>query len=359
MQKYKKAKQTMKVGVILPFSGPIGLWGNSCEACATLAAAELNSYRGILGSEVELEFIDSNKKPQVIAANVAAKVNEGQLSALIGTHTSDVRKEVTRTINGKIPYIYTPMYEGGDKCKGVFLTGLTPDQSVLPTLDWLCNNVPSKRWFFIGSDYIWPTKTHSSAINFLHQRGRVVVANEFVSLAVRDFSTIIQRIENEKPDVVVVNLLGDSSIAFNRQFSKYGLDKSILRYCGAIEENMLFAIGHQNCHNIISSMGYYDGLNTNEANAFKRLYYNSFGDNAPALNQMSISSYEGIMLLADLAQRSNSLITEDFEKVAMNSVDFQSPRGELMLQNKNVQADVFIVQANNNRFTPLHCISYR
>lgn len=346
----------MKIGVLLPFSGPIGLWGNSCEACATLAAGELNSYRGILDSKVELDFIDASAPPKLVAREVATKLHNQELSALVGTHTSDVRKHVVKAVNAQVPYIYTPMYEGGDKCKGVFLTGLTPQQSVLPTLDWLCNNMHAERWFFVGSDYIWPKTTHSSAIKFLSERQRTVIANEYCPLNCQDFSHIIGAIERTKPDVVVINLLGNSSIAFNRQFACRGLDKNILRYCGAIEENMLYAIGHHNCENLISSMGYYDGLNTNEANAFKKLYYNSFGDFAPTLNQMSVGCYEGIMLLANLAQQCQSLLTDDFEKLATQSINFQSPRGELTLDNKNVHADVFIVQATNNRFVPIHRI---
>ncbi len=346
----------MKIAVLLPFRGPIGLWGNSCEACATLAASELNSYRGILDQKVELEFIDASASPEIVANEVASKVHSGELTALVGTHTSDLRKAVTRVVNGKVPYIYTPIYEGGDKSKGVFLTGLTPQQSILPTLDWLCGNVPSKKWFFVGSDYIWPEETHRAAIDFLRRRGRNIVANELLPLNAQDFSATIERIARQRPDVVVVNLLGNSSIHFNRQFARYGLDRDIVRYCGAIEENMLYAIGHQNCHNIISSMGYFEGLNTAEAKAFRKLYYNSYGDYAPALNQISVSSYEGIMLLANLAERSQSLQTNAIEKAALNAIHFHSPRGEITLLDKNVKADVFIVQASNNSFTPLHRI---
>jgi ABC-type branched-subunit amino acid transport system substrate-binding protein len=249
------------------------------------------------------------------------------------------------------------MYEGGDKCKGVYLTGLTPEQSVLPTINWLCNNMHVKRWFFVGSDYIWPKTTHNSAIKFLSKSRRSVIASEYFPLNCQDFSRVLDSIERTQPDVVVINLLGNSSIAFNRQFARRGLDNSILRYCGAIEENMLYAIGHNNCENLISSMGFFDDLDTNEANAFKKLYCNSFGEFAPALNQISVSCYEGIMLLANLAQQCQSLLTDDFEKITSKSIGFESPRGELTLDNKNVHADVFIVQANNNRFVPLHRIS--
>ncbi|GGI80243.1 nitrile hydratase regulator [Shewanella hanedai] len=354
----KVSDQTVKIGVLLPFSGPIGLWGNSCEACSILAAAELNSYRGILDYKVELEFIDASVAPSAVAKEVSAKVHSGEISALVGTHTSDIRKEVAHAIRGRVPYIYTPMYEGGDQCTGMFLTGLTTEQSVLPTLEWLCINVKSQRWFFVGSDYVWPAKTHSSAIDFLHSRHRQVVANELLPLHCKDFSSTLDRIEQEKPDVVFINLLGEGSIDFNRQFAQRGLDTQIIRYCSAIEENMLYAIGNENSRNLFSSMGYFEGLDTNEAKSFNKLYYNNFGELAPGLNQISVSSYEGIMLLADLAERSQSLLTNDIEKTSMSAVNFHSPRGEITLLNKNVQADVFIVQAKDNGFVPLHRVGY-
>ena len=51
---YKMNNDTLRIGLLLPYQGPIGLWGLSSEKCAQLAAAELNTYKGILGKEIEL-----------------------------------------------------------------------------------------------------------------------------------------------------------------------------------------------------------------------------------------------------------------------------------------------------------------
>ena len=37
-----------------------------------------------------------------------------------------MRNEVAPRIDGRLPYVYTPLYEGGEHRPGVFLTGETP-----------------------------------------------------------------------------------------------------------------------------------------------------------------------------------------------------------------------------------------
>ena len=214
---------TINIGLLIPLHGPIGLWGLSCEYCARLAVAELNSYCGILGQEVRLITIDAGSNPQITAAHTLQVIEEQKIHALVGMHTSDIRKAIIERVGGRIPYIYTPMYEGGEAPTGVFMSGQTPAQQVLPMLDWLTQQHNAKSWFFLGNNYIWPYITNRTARRHLQDKGMSLHTERYVPFAAQDFQLMLDDIEAQKPDVVVVNLLGECSVRFNRQFAERGL----------------------------------------------------------------------------------------------------------------------------------------
>ena len=53
-----RAAATLEVGVLIPISGPAGLFGPSSENCTRLAVEEINAGGGILGRTVEPVFAD-------------------------------------------------------------------------------------------------------------------------------------------------------------------------------------------------------------------------------------------------------------------------------------------------------------
>ena len=47
------------IGLFVPTSGALGIWGPSTIACARLAAEEINRAGGLLGQEVRLRLVDA------------------------------------------------------------------------------------------------------------------------------------------------------------------------------------------------------------------------------------------------------------------------------------------------------------
>src|SRR6185369_10482242 len=58
------ADSTVKVGVVLPFSGGLELFGNQGKIGLELAKAEINAAGGIMGSPLELIYEDSKTDPK-------------------------------------------------------------------------------------------------------------------------------------------------------------------------------------------------------------------------------------------------------------------------------------------------------
>jgi urea transport system substrate-binding protein len=347
---YNTNDDILRIGLLLPSRGPIGLWGLSSERCAQLAAAELNTYKGILDKEIELVHIDASGDPVEVANRTMSLVRTNGLGALVGMHTSDIRVELAHRLNGMIPFIYTPMYEGGENHPGIFMTGETPDNLLSSMLSWLFENFEAKSWYMIGNDYCWPRKTNTLAKNILHANGKIIKGERYLPFDCLDFSQELDRIEKLNPDVLFITLVGECSLQFNRQFGERGLDRNTLRYCCAIEENMLYGIGEENTRNLFSTMGYHQHLKTESAENFSRFYDSTFGENAPAINQFANSCYDGIMLLSHLSEKAGTLACSELEIAAKKHAHFVSSRGESYLHDRHVISKLHVVHAQGIDF---------
>ena len=78
-------------------------------------------------------------------------------------HISPVRQAVAKVTANRVPYVYGPLYEGGERTPGLFLTGETPSRQLLPAMDWMNTEFGVDRWVVIGNDYVWPRETGTAA----------------------------------------------------------------------------------------------------------------------------------------------------------------------------------------------------
>ena len=125
------------VGLLVPINGSAGIWGPSSIACAQLAQAEINADGGLLDRRVRLRIIDSSDEATEVGSVTAELMHAGAIDAIVGMHTSQVRQRVLKDVARQIPYVYTPLYEGGERTPGVFAIGETPGQQLRPAIEYL------------------------------------------------------------------------------------------------------------------------------------------------------------------------------------------------------------------------------
>ena len=114
------------VGLLVPINGSAGIWGPSAIACAQLAQVEINGAGGLLERAVRLHVIDASDEAVAVGGVTADLMEAGAIDAIVGMHTSQVRERVLHDLELQMPYIYTPLYEGGEMTPGVFAIGLAP-----------------------------------------------------------------------------------------------------------------------------------------------------------------------------------------------------------------------------------------
>lgn len=342
----------LRIGLLLPQSGPIGMFGPSSLNCAILAAKEINHHGGILGRAVELVIGDGGGTASEIVEEAERMIAEDGVQAVVGSHISTNRVALVRAIGGRVPYVYTTLYEGGEYSFGVFLCGETPDQQARPLVHWLARNKGVRRWYMIGNDYVFPRTSIARAKRFLSEVECRVVGEEYTPFFVRDFHSSLQQIAASKADAVLIYLVGEDSIVFNRQFAAVGLDQTTLRAAPVLCENALLGIGPQATRDLYSATGFSDCMDSRPAGAFRNDYRRSFGRNAPIPNRFGVSCYEGLHLLAALARRAKSLDTFKLQAVS-DGTALHGPRGECQMMSNHLSTPMHIAMAAGMDFRPI------
>jgi urea transport system substrate-binding protein len=340
-----RGPDALDMALVVPLQGPAGIFGPSCESCAALAVDEINAAGGVLGRELNLVPVDGGADPEAVATEVDALIRAGAIEAVTGWHISAVREAVAPVIDGRVPYAYTALYEGGERRPGLFLTGETPDLQLGPTLDWFAGTAGVRRWTIVGDDYVWPRRSAAVASRYLRRIGGTVCDEMYVPLGTTDFTEVLRRVERSGCEAVLMLLIGEDAVEFNRAFSAAGLDRDILRFSSLIEENVLLASGAESTRGLMTSAGYFEDLATSAGLDFAATYFRRFGDDAPVLNSLGESCYEGVRLLAELMRRAGSSAVPAMMSVA-DGLAYESPRGTVELRDRHLRQDVFLAVAD-------------
>lgn len=343
----------LKIGVLIPQSGPAALFGPSSRSCAELAAEEINSRGGIAGRHVELAFGDAGQPPAEVS-QLALRLWRGErCDAFVGMHDSAVRGALVGLFKGKVPYVYTPVYEGGECAAGTWVLGETPQQQLEPVVPWLARERSLKRWYLIGNDYNWPRDTNVQAKKYIAASGGGVVGEEYLPFTVDNFDSNLTKIRQANADAVLVTLVGGASVGFNRTFASFGLAEKTVRLGTLIEENTVAGIGAQNTANLYASAGYFASIETPAARAFAARYAKKFGADAPMLNGLAQSCYEGLLVLEAMGAKAGGLDVGKLEAAA-GGLRYSGPRGEAALQSRHTRKDIYLAKADGAALKVIH-----
>jgi urea transport system substrate-binding protein len=339
----------LPIAFVVPLQGPTGLHGPSCLACGELAVAQLNAADGIAGRQVELVIVDAGRDPEVVAGEVADLVGRGIVEAIAGWHISAVRQAITRRVGGKVVYAYAAMHEGRDDTPGVFMLGERPINQLLPAAAWIHAELGVGRWAVVGNDYVFPRVTGATARNALRGSRSPVVSETYVPLGTTNFGDVLRDLERADVDGVMMLLMGQDAVHFNRQFSRLGLDGRLTRLSPVIEENALLGGGAGAHRNLYAAAAYFDALPTAESSELSQAYHRHHGAWAPTLNAVGESCYEALLFLARLGKICGGVSVDVVGAMGSRSF-YDGPRGLVRLDGNLLNQDVYVAEARDLEF---------
>ncbi len=221
------ATPPVKLGNILDKTGGLNIYCLGQIDATALAIDELNAAGGLIGRPVQLLFYDSQSNNQLNAEYTTKALLQDKVDILMGGVTSSSR-EVMRPIVHRYKglYFYNSLYEGGVCDRLFYNTGLTPGQQLQVLVPAAVKRF-GKKGYILAADYNYGTITAKWVQKFLREQGGQDVAVEFFPLDVNNFSPVIARIQEKKPNFVFSALVGAAHMSFYRQYAASGAKKDM------------------------------------------------------------------------------------------------------------------------------------
>lgn len=296
--------RALRVCLVIPQSGPLGITGPSALDAALLAAHERNRHGGIDGRTVELVLTDGGGSPSQVAREVHDLSKADLVDVVVGFHTSDVHRAIEARVAGSKPYIFTPPHEGGRRKPGVVCIGTDPLSQLSGAVAWLSAHHAVRRWALIGNDYIWPHAVHRVARRLLAGAAEQVVLEQRVPLGGVEarIDYLVDQLTGSRAQAVLLSLVGHDLALFNRALRQSGLASRIVRLSGSLEENGLLASGGDRSGTMYAAMPSFTTLQEDRRLDLAERYAALFGGEAPVLDTYAEGVYDGVHLAAALAK---------------------------------------------------------
>jgi ABC-type branched-subunit amino acid transport system substrate-binding protein len=300
-----RAHGLLRVCVVLPQSGPLGLAGPSALDAALLAAHEANAEGGAGGLRVDLVLVDGGRRPTVVADEVRRLRDAEAIDVVTGFHTSDVHRAIESVTAGRTPYVFTPPHEGGPRAEGVVCIGTDPRLQLRGSMAWITARHKARSWALVGNDYIWPRSVHRIARRIVAGHAGRVVLERRVPLggAPGSVDQLLDELRRSRADAVLLSLVGRDLATFNTALRHSGLDRRLVRLSPALEENGLMAAGGDRSGLLYASMSSFATLHDERRLDLLERHRAVLGPEAPVLDAYAEGVYEGVRLVTLLARQ--------------------------------------------------------
>lgn len=358
------AEGPIKIGCLFSSSGTMANIEGRLNWVVKMAAGEINAAGGVNGRTIEVLTSDPASDWPLYAQIGKQMLQQEKVAALFGCWTSVSRKSVLPVVEQNNGLLFYPLhFEGEENSKNVVYVNSPPTSSVLPAVDYLMSGdgVGAKRFFLLGSDYVWPRTINKQLKGYLASKGIAPSAwkEEYVPLGFSNFQTLVNQIRAfaDAPGgqpVVVLTVVGSSIPDFFREFINQGIKATQVPVLGldVVEADLegldtAPLVGHLNC------WAYLQAADNPVNKKFLADWATFVGkNNVPfkagvAIDPM-VSAYDAVHLWAKAAAKAGSFAVPEVTK-AFDGISFDCPSGykiKMTGENNYVHRGVFIGSVN-------------
>ncbi|MEB3830351.1 urea ABC transporter substrate-binding protein [Phormidium sp. CCY1219] len=326
-------KSRVKVGILHSLTGTMAIGEVSLKDAELMAIAEINAQGGVLGKTIEAIVEDGASLAPQFARKAKKLLQTERVVAIFGGWTSATRKAVLPILEEYNAQLWYPVeYEGLESSPHIFYTGICPNQQLEPAVNWAVRN-KGKRFYLIGSNYVFPRTLHKMIKAHLKQLGATVVGEEYAPLGGNDFGEIIHRIQKTQPDVVFNTLNGDSNIAFYQQYRNAGIgSEEIPIIAVSVAEDELRRIGPAATGHY-STWSYFQSVDTPTNHKFVRNFKARYGENRVTSDPIE-AAYTQVYLWKQAVEKAGTFAVDAVREAAYDQT-FEAPGGVVRIERNN------------------------
>src|SRR5947209_10113947 len=309
------AAQTIKVGVILSYSGPAASIGEQLDNAIKLYVKE---HEKDLPAGVKLEIIrrdDTGPNPDVAKRLAQELITRDKVQFLTGViWTPNANAIAPLSAEAKVPFVIM-------NAAGVNTTRLSPYiartsftlwQSCYPLGDWGAKQGIKKAYTLV-SDYAPGFDGEAAFIKGFTQAGGEIVGSARVPLKDPDYVPFVQRAKDAKPDVLFVFApSGKQATAVMKAYGDLGLAAAGIKLIGPQDittDEELPNMGEAPL-GVVTAGGYSEAATRPQNQAFVAAWKRDYGANSHT-NFMAAAAWDGMAAIFAAIKAQNGKVDPD------------------------------------------------
>lgn len=327
------AAEALKIGMVLPLSGPYASYGQQIERGARVY---LQQHGGqIAGRKVELVLKDDTGVSPDAAKRVAQE--------LLGTHKVDILAGFGLTpaalavaplaTAARKPMVVMNAAASKVTQQSSYIVRVseTLPQVTAPIATWSAMN-RVRKVFTLVSDYGPGHDAEAEFKRTFKSLGGEIVGDARVPVGQLDFAKVLPRIKAAQAEAVFLFVPpGEQTVAFTKAFAQAGLDKAGVRIIATgdlTEEGSLDAMG-DSALGLITAHHYAESHNSPENKAFVKSYSQAYPTSRP--NYMAVGGYDGLQLIDKVLTKTGGDASGDRFMAVAKGMSWTSPRGTMTI----------------------------
>ena len=141
----QKEVKTVKVGLLHSLTGTMAMSETPVRDSELMAIKEINEAGGVLGHKIEVVEEDGESDPATFSIKARKLITEDKVSTVFGCWTSASRKAVKPVFEEFFNLLWYPVqYEGMEASPNIMYMGASPNQQVVPAVDYCAEHFGKK-----------------------------------------------------------------------------------------------------------------------------------------------------------------------------------------------------------------------
>ncbi len=340
-----RAADAVKLGLILPLSGPFASTGRQIEAAVRLYMARNGD--SAVGRKVELLVRDDTGLAPETTKRIAQELITRDGVAVIAGFGLTPLAFATAPVatEAKVPMVVMAAATSVIPQRSPFIvrSGFTVPQITAPIAQWGAKS-GLRRMVSMVTDYAPGLECEKTFIKVFGDAGGTMAESLRTPLRNPDYGPFLQRVKDAKPDALFLFVPSGEGAAVMKQFADRGLKEAGIKLIctgDVLDDDLLEAIGPP-ALGIVSSHHYSAAHKSPENKAYVEGFMKA--NNGMRPNFHSVGGYDGMHVIYEALKRTGGDTNGEKLVEAMKGQEWVSPRGPMSIDpaTRDVVQNVYI-----------------
>ena len=343
--------QDLKIGVVVPLSGPPAVLGKQVEDAFLLAVEDMNGEVGGLSTEVIV--VDSELKPDVALTRVKGLLERDEVDFIVGTVFSNVLGAIVKPVTKSETFLISPNAGpstlAGRNCNPFFFSTSYQNNQNFEALGKYAQEQGIKSVFMMTPNY----QAGRDAVEGFKKYYEGEITNEiYTPLGHQDFSAEIAEMSEAGAEALFTFMPGGMGVRFVKQYRESGLaDKMTFLSAFTVDEATLPA-QKEAALGFFGATSWAPSIDLPRSQEFVARFEEKYGY---IPGGFAMQSYDAAQLINSAVKAvGGNLEDKDALREALEAADFESLRGDFAFNNNHFPIQDFyllrVAQRDDGKF---------